>query len=486
VSALPDQVLKAVQRHRLFRHAQSILVAVSGGLDSMVLLRFLSDASTIKGWRLTVAHFNHQLRGRSSLADERLVRRTAKELGLPLVLDRADVRGYARSEGLSLEMAARELRHAFLAQTARRLGIRAIALGHHANDQVELFFLRVLRGSGGEGLAGMKWLSRSALEPKLELVRPLLGHRKSELRQYAIEQGIRFREDESNACVDLLRNRIRHELIPLLKRRYQAGVEGPILRAMEIVGSEAQFASDSAREWLKEVRSRKSARNNGVTRRFETVPVAVQRRCLQLQLFKKGIEPDFDLIECLRADRVICVNRKRTRRHPALAQELSPEGKTGEPGPLQVFRDESGVVQLRKIGRVNFRQGGLKVDIGQTTGMACFDGVWFKWRTLRGDSMIPPKRLSGKELFDADKLGSVVRLRHWRPGDRFQPIGMRSAVKLQDLFTNAKVPRGRRRELILATTGQGEIFWVEGLRMAEQFKLTQGTIRRLQWSWRRL
>src|SRR5207302_6394770 len=128
------------------------------------------------------------------------------------VSDLADVRAYASEQKLSIEMAARTLRHRFLAHAASRLSIHTVALAHHADDQVELFFLRLLRGAGGEGLAGMKWQNPSSQDPHILLTRPLLGQSKSDLLSFAKEHGIHFREDATNAQMDFQRNRIRHEL----------------------------------------------------------------------------------------------------------------------------------------------------------------------------------------------------------------------------------------------------------------------------------
>ena len=239
-----------IRARQLFGPGQRILVAVSGGVDSMVLLHVLHELAAGHGWRLTVAHLNHQLRGRSSEADERLVRRTAQKLQLPLVAERAAVRELARSRGLSLEMAARKLRHDFLARTAKRRHIPVVALAHHADDQLELFFLRLLRGSGGEGLAGMKWRTPSPSDAGIELVRPLLDQPKAVLVEYAADHRIRYREDASNAVLDFQRNRIRHELLPLLRRKYQPALDKTISRVMDIVGAEAEFVGGEAEEWL--------------------------------------------------------------------------------------------------------------------------------------------------------------------------------------------------------------------------------------------
>ena len=145
-----------IQNRHLLLRGQKILVAVSGGADSLALLYVLNSLAQKNRWQISVAHFNHQLRGRASDADEKLVRQTAKKMSLSFYAGRADVKKFATQSKISVEMAARKLRHNFLARVAREQKISTIAFAHHADDQVELFFLRLLRGAGGEGLAGMK------------------------------------------------------------------------------------------------------------------------------------------------------------------------------------------------------------------------------------------------------------------------------------------------------------------------------------------
>src|SRR5262245_31021571 len=186
----------------------------------MVLLDVLRELAPRARWTLAVAHLNHRLRGRSSDADGRLVRKKAKELNLRCFVEAADVRKLAVDDGISIEMAARRLRHEFLARVAREQGIQTIALAHHADDQVELFFLRLLRGTGSEGLGAMKWSNPSPEDSTVKLVRPLLGCSKMDLRRLASERKIPFREDASNTAQDIMRNRIRHDLLPLLQKHY--------------------------------------------------------------------------------------------------------------------------------------------------------------------------------------------------------------------------------------------------------------------------
>jgi tRNA(Ile)-lysidine synthase len=467
VTDLLQCVEQNIQSRRLLKRGEAVLVAVSGGLDSMTLLKILHALSGQHHWKLTVAHFNHQLRGQNSDADEKLVRQTAAALKLPFITARAEVRDFAEKSGLSIEMAARKLRHEFFVRAARERNISVVALAHHADDQVELFFLRALRGAGGEGLAGMKWRSPSPVNRKIVLIRPLLGMTKAGLRGFAREHRIHFREDATNAQLELPRNRVRHELLPLLRRRYQPALTRTILRLMEIVGAEAEVVGGLARQWLKNKgRDGMSGRLRTPWRAvptFAKLPVAVQRRVLQWQLVELSVPADFELVE-------------RIRRSPNTFVSVGPG--------FCVARDAAGRVNLRTQPIVEFKVNELTVNLADRAGEVDFNGVRFCWNFEGTSKAVRLNQKAGFEYFDADKVGAQIVLRHWRAGDRFQPIGLKSPVKLQDLFTNRKIPRARRRDLVVAEAGNGRIFWVENLRMAEQFKLTPETKRRLVWRWR--
>jgi tRNA(Ile)-lysidine synthase len=497
VSRLVEQVEQEIAGRRLLRKGQALLVAVSGGCDSMVLLHALHDLAGKNEWKLTVAHFNHQLRGRSSDADERLVRRTAEELKLSFICGRADVRKFARAEKLSIEMAARKLRHDFFARSALVRRIPNVALAHHADDQLELFFLRLLRGSGGEGLGGMKWKNASPSDKRIELVRPLLGQTKAALRVFAKGCGIKFREDATNRELDFQRNQVRHKLLPLLSR-CQPGFEKTVLRSAELIRAEAELAMDTAREWLRgkfQAPSSKFQRNlkhqtsNFKTRgaseltglRFEELPVAVQRRCVQLQLMELGVNGDFGLIEQLRLRPGEQVSLSAFEISEVL-RKSQRNAKSAAEARKMVLRDEEGRIHLREAEPAAFKLESKSAEV-ERPGQERFGKVVIRWRPLTGKGLPALNGEQNRELFDADKVGSPVVLRFWRPGDRFQPIGMKTSIKLQDFFTNQKVPRGRRHELVVATSSAGEVFWVEGQRISERFKLTRGSKRWLEWSW---
>ncbi len=444
---------RAIVEKKLFRDGQKILIAVSGGVDSMALLHALHELAPIHRWKLTVAHFNHQLRGRAADADERLVRTTAGALKLQFVAGRGNVRAAARRQGISLEMAGRDLRHRFLARAARAHGIPVIALAHHADDQVELFFLRLFRGTGGQGLSGMKWSSPSPADPSVLLVRPFLSQSKSVLRRAARAAGIAFSEDATNEQIDIERNRVRHKLIPLLQKHCPARLAETVPRLMELAGAEAEAVSALAAQWIKTRRRPK----------FSRLSAAVQRRVIQAQLFTLKQTPAFELVE-----------RLRTR--------------PGEPFALDarrtISRDPTGILSVRENERIEFNPARRAVLLKGRKGQERLGGLALCWEIERATGAEFTSE-PNVEYFDADKVGSRIWLRHWQAGDRFQPIGVATSRKLQDLLTNAKVPRGERHRRIVAATSRDEPFWVEGLRMAETFKLEPSTVRRLKWHWRR-
>jgi len=453
VTGLLQRVAEEIRNRRLLKRGRKILVAVSGGLDSMVLLHTLDALAPKNRWKIAVAHFNHRLRGRSSDADEKLVRQTAGAMKLPFVAGSANVTAFAAKSKLSVEMAARKLRHEFFARVARERQMDEVALAHHADDQVELFFLRLLRGAGGEGMAGMKWRSPSPLDPKIALVRPLLDLTRAELAAFAREHQVRFRHDATNFSLDAPRNRVRNELLPLLRKKYQPGLAKTVLRLMDIVGAESEFAGAAARQWL--------ARRKPV---FAKLPVAIQRRVLQWQLAGLGVPSEFELIENLRKSSGSLVN-------------VGPA--------LFISRDAEGLVKLRTRQPVEFKANELKVHLAGMPGQADFAGVRFRWDFAGVKNRPRLNKRTGRELFDADAVGGHITLRHWRPGDRFQPIGMKSALKLQDWFVNQGIPRARRHQLVVAAAETGGIFWVEDLRIGGHFKLTPQTKCRLIWHWHR-
>lgn len=457
MDTLVTKVRKNVRSHGLIKKGDAVLVAVSGGVDSMVLLDVLRQLAEVDGFMIAVAHFNHQLRGRASDLDERLVLKYCAQHGLRLEAGRGDVKALAKEKKISTEMAARELRHTFLEEVVIRLKCNRLALAHHADDQAELFFIRLLRGSGGDGLGGMGWSGMLTMDPKLRRIRPLLNVRKQIILAYAKRRGVKFREDASNKDTDILRNRIRRKLLPYLSKTFGAEVMSPILRTMEVVGVESAHVHREAWPWLTKLLG------NEKRVAFDRLHTAVQRQVVLQQLWFCRVKESFDLVEALRKE---------------------PETWIQVDAETYLRRLKGGLIEKRARQVAAFQQAELECPLSTRSGEVLFASRAITWeRSEAPKGFTKPKRIDGLEVFDAEKVGSVIRLRHWRPGDRFQPLGMPQPVKLQDWFVNRKVPMERRRRLVVAETADGRIFWVEGERIGEQFKLDKSSRQRLKWQW---
>lgn len=445
----------------------AVLVAVSGGRDSMVLLHALHRWGARHRWRLVVAHVHHQLRGAEADGDQALVAVTAARWGLAFVTCLVDVEA-ERAAGESWEAAARRLRHGFLARAARDHGCGRVAVGHHAGDQAELFLLRLLRGAGAAGLGGMGAVDPSPADSEILLIRPMLTCAAAEVEALAVEWGVAFRQDASNLDTGYLRNRVRHELMPLLRARFQPAADRILLREQTLLRDQASFLEALAEEWL-------DAPHPAAQRGFGDLAVALQREVLRMQSVRQRLNLEFEDIEAL-------------RRHADVLIQIGPDQR--------VLRESTGRIRVVSGDDAGggFLEQATEISLDSTEGFKVFGGGRLAWRIeahRRDDAMgmgndAMRRSRSGLECFDAGALGGRIRLRHWRPGDRFQPIGLGAAAKLQDLFTNARVPLEARRRRVLAEAEGGEIFWVEGLRIGECAKIRPGTVRTLAWFWERI
>ena len=434
---------------KLIPPRSAILIAVSGGVDSMVLVTALQQAAKANRWRLVIGHFNHRLRGRASNSDAQLVKRFCVKHNLLFHSSNWEKdQGAIKKHGL--EMAARKARYDLLKTTARKTRCRFILTAHHADDQAETFLWRLMRGAGGKGLGGIQSLSTMDRKSNLKLARPLLHFSKADLLLAAKSVGIRFREDESNSDPKHLRNKIRTQLLPYLKRHYHPEIEHPIHQSQTLVEADADFAAQYALDWLKD----------STDTPFEKLHVAIQRWVLWHQIIEQGIEPQFFMVEELRMH-------------------------VGQPYSInlsqQLHRDAHG--RLHCVSTPNLSHSLNEAIISprfswsqQTLGSTRIE---YRLASRR------PKTFCG-EVFDADLIGSTATLRHWRKGDRFQPIGKNSASKLKKLFINAKISNIEKRSAVLGVTTDGEIFWVEGLRIGEWAKVTRDTQRLLLWKWSKI
>jgi len=454
VRPLLESISNAMTVHGLLPENRRLLVAASGGADSQVLLHALHHLAGPLQLTLTVAHAHHQLRGRAADADAALVVESARVLGWPVISERLPVAESHAESAESLEMTARRLRHEFLARVAVERDISTVALAHHADDQAELVLLRLLRGAGGDGLGGMGWSNPSPAEPRIRLIRPLLSSSRSDLVSAARDAGIQFREDRSNRDPRFLRNRVRHQLLPLLERRFNPAIRRLLVRTADLVGADAAHVADEARRWRLAKRRRQ----------FDSLSLAVQRGILRQEVRALGHEPGFDLIE-------------RLRQQSGRPEEISP-------GRLIQRTPEGQVVEVARVRETPFAPGEVALRLRSTGGILTLEDRRVEYGIRTAKPGARRRSAPWTECFSARAVGARVILRHWRPGDRFQPLGFTVEAKLKDLFIKRKVPAERRRGLLVATTATGKVFWVESLPPGELFKVRASTRRILVWKCR--
>ena len=450
-----------------------LLLAVSGGADSLALLHALRGFN----YPLLCATFNHRLRPEA--ADEVAhVRQVAESLGIAFVTDSADVAVYAAAEGLSTEEAARILRYRFLFREARKAGAQAVLTGHTADDQAETLLMHFLRGAGLSGLKGMP--GRVVLPvfdiipaggTEIPLVRPLLGWWRADTEAYCRENGLSPIYDPSNADTTYFRNRLRHELIPVLES-YNPRVRQALVRtALALQGDEALLAEVVDAAWQKSVLAQGAGYISFARAALESSLPALRRN-----LFKRAA---FTLRPGLRDIDFAALERAASLEALDLAGglRLFVEGEKIYIAAYEADLPFSDWPQVEEQLLVNSEQ--LSVNLGEGWLLTCES-------VLPSTVYSPPSPDPWSAWLDADLTGDQLRVRSVRVGERFQPLGMQGAsVKLQDFFVNVKLPRRARAKWPLICVGD-EIAWVAGLRLSDRFRVTENTKRVLLLQIKRL
>ena len=479
---LESRVVSFIRRQGLMPMREGVLAGVSGGPDSLALLFILARRRQALGVRLAVAYFDHGLRGPEGQEEAAFVAALATELGLPFVSGRGDVRSHARAQGLSLEEAARELRYSFLGREAVGLGLALVAVGHTADDQAETVLLHLLRGSGIDGLAGMRPRSPWPLGPpdpaegrSPALLRPLLTVTRAETEAYCRELGIVPRQDPTNLLLEPLRNRIRHELLPIL-RRYNPRVDRALCQLAEAAAAATDYLNEDARRLWPELVE--DGREELRLRRQELAGLhpALRSRLLAGALRQAGQpSPAYAHLKALEealtrgAGASFSLGR-------GLVAVVEPQflalGKAAPPpSPLP----ETAIPIPGEVGVGPWLVQAEVMDSGAPVPTSDPFQAHLDLGALGG-----PSHCVGA-LAQVGRVGTggpiVVRSR--RPGDRFQPLGMSEAKKLQDLFVDAKVPRRDRDQVPLVCAPWG-IAWVVGHRIAERAKITPASRRILR------
>ena len=471
-----EAVRTSINNDHLLPAQGRVVVGVSGGADSVCLLHILKQLCAPDGdfpqVSLHVAHLDHEMRGEAGQTDAQFVADLAAQWALACTIGHEDVPALARQERRSLEDAARRARYRFLRQVAQTIGASSIAVAHHADDQVETLVMHWLRGSGLAGLSGMRPRER-------DIIRPLLSVNRAAILDYCAYYRLPFREDASNQDRRFLRNRIRHELLPVLEQ-YNGHLRATLLRNAEVLAEEDDYieAQLDAR-WPEVICHEEASRLEGSVSAYRRLPLALRRRLVRrLGLHLSGGEISLELRHCEAVD--------------ALLLRPAGSGKLHLPGKLSVRRIyDRFLVGALENNAGRSQPGMLPPEPGSRVplpipGEARLPGSHWLVRSavLNYQITFPP----GYERGDAQRgymdLDAVqpylpLSLRSRRPGDRFRTLGLKTEKKLQDVLVNAKIPQAERARLPLVCGADDTILWVAGYQIADQVKLTPETRRAL-------
>ncbi len=433
-----ERFLRYVREKQLFDAEDSLLLAISGGIDSVVLAHLLHRS----GFQCELAHVNFQLRGEDSEQDMQFVQSLADQFGWKLHVQRADTKDYAQSRQISTQMAAREIRYQWFEELSQKFGLKYILTAHHAGDQLETIMGNLIRGTGVEGLSGI-------LEKRANLVRPLLSFSREEIETYAKNEGIQWREDRSNQELKYKRNYIRHELLPAIEKlntNYETTLAQTFAR---IAASGAYFLAHVER----------LRQNYFSTSTFD------------LKILRDELHPVLILYYLLKP-----FGFNESTCEDIWASYLTETSGKQFKGESQIAWLDRGLLQLNDTILDEFEctllEGDGRIEISNQSIEWQIVNTW-KLTTDRFSVML-----------DADKLVWPLVWRTWRHGDRFQPLGMRQAKKISDLLIDLKIPLVDKKAVTVLLSGE-EIVWVVGLRISERFKVSESTTRAINFKWRK-
>ena len=445
------KVLKTIEKYKLIEKEDRVVVALSGGPDSTALLYALAQISKQLDFDIIAAHYNHGLRGTSSDEDEKYSQELATKFGLIFVSGKMDTK--LRQKGVSPEDFYRKQRYQFLNKVAQDYNAQKIALGHNIQDQAETVLLNLLRGSGLEGLRGILPIREG------KFIRPLIEVSRSEIIAFLSEAEISYCIDSSNQSNIYLRNKIRSELIPYLKDKFNPKIVGNLAQMAEILRQDDDYIRKSVQEALQSTYIQNQP--DGISLNSEYVKGLAP--AIRLRLFKKILESlkpekngfSFSNIKALERLALTAESGKR------ISLPFGIEARR-EYDNLILSRDDAclkqvdyeypveipGVIHIKEINRT------ISID-----------------KTFRDKVDLQSK---SKVYLDLDKIKLPVILRNRRDGDRFQPLGMKGRQKIKSLFINQKIPRNKRNEVILLVD-QDSVIWIENMHLSDRVKIAPQT-----------
>jgi tRNA(Ile)-lysidine synthase len=423
-----------IEKEKLFTKKDKILLAVSGGIDSVVICRLFHQA----GYSFAIAHCNFQLRGTESDSDESFAETLAEKYKVRFHSVSFNTSAFAKENGLSIQAAARKLRYDWFEEIREQFGYKFIATAHHSDDSVETFLINLIRGTGISGLHGI-------LPKQGKILRPLLGFSKEQIRAFTKRNKLKFREDSSNASDKYLRNRVRHQLIPLLEEM-NPSIRKTILAEIRHLSDAEKIYKDALRKKLKTL-IRKERDGFRIS-----IPLLVNAPERSAILFE-ALQP-LGFHSAAISDIVASLDRG--------------PGKRFFSETHRVIRDREHLIveAVRKIQDSN-------VKVAKTQKEVLLNDCRIKFSVADANKHVLKKSKTVASL-DMDKLKFPLEFRHWKEGDLFQPFGMNGKKKLSDFFIDEKLSLSRKEKIWLLCSGD-KIVWVAGMRIDDRFRVSGDT-----------
>lgn len=465
-----QEVLALARDHSLWSPGDCIVVAVSGGPDSVALLHILHEISVIHmPLQLICAHVHHGFRPEESDAEAEEVQNIAWKLGLPFEMIRVNVPAYMRESGKGPQEAARELRYSFLHDTAAKWGSQHIAMAHHGDDQAETVLLHLLRGSGPAGLAGMR-LARK--EKNVQLLRPLLRMYKADLIEFCKYYGLSYVTDSTNLTSKYRRNAIRMDVLPFLGQ-YNEQLTPSLNRLAETMAEENDFMEASTLSVYEELVRLDNGRYMFSIASYRELPVALQRRLIKLilnYLPSDSENLDFRKIETVRL--------RLLQEQPSTWSLDLGGGAVGvrEYGQAGLFDRTQGCMGEWCYGLDVLPLSG-ELELPEAGGV-------LRWRkSPYSDGYYPANE--EEAWFDADKLSLPLSVRSRLPGDAMHVMGLNGRKKVKDIFIDEKIPPSLRSVIPMVCDCTGAILWIPGVRRSVHAAVQKHTSSVLYMSWQR-
>jgi tRNA(Ile)-lysidine synthase len=459
------KVNSTIKKYQMLQPGDTIIVAVSGGPDSLCLLNILKHISGEYGLSLIVAHVNHGIRIKESELEAQFVRSKSSDMNLPFEQLSVSVPVIAKEKSISLEQAGRSARYEFFKKLFKKHKAHKIALGHHADDQVETVLMRIIRGSGLQGLRGIP-------AKRDVFIRPLIECTRKEIEGYCLRQKISYCFDSSNKEPRYLRNKIRHQLIPLLTSNYNASINSHLLQLQTIVQDELHYWEEQTEEFFQKIIIERDS--SGIVLDIKKMiqwPVALQR-----QIIRKGLRYITEYLDDIQFNHIENIRELCLLERGERYQDL--------PGNIRVrksyqklkisYADYIKIPEKKKKSEI----WEYKFSVGEEK---IFPKVGIKLITKQYKNIEPVKgkylnkKSQDEEYFDYNKLEFPLRIRNRRPGDRFKPINSKYYKKIKSYFIDQKIPLHKRDMISLVIDNSNRIVWIVGLQIDDRFKIDKKT-----------